>query len=328
MQYNRLGHSYLTVSRICIGTMTFGDRVDQAEAARCCDLALDRGVNFFDTADIYPPGPGLAGKSEKMLGKALKGKRDRAIIATKVAGAMDFNAGKTGGLKHDYVIQEAEDSLRRLDTDYIDLYYAHFPDKNVSCAELITTMNELIRAGKIRHYGVSNFPAWRICEMVFTARELGLEPPVVTQSVYNLLTRGAEDEIIPFAEAYDLGVVAFNPLAGGMLTGKYQQGSNVEGSRFALQKGYEMRYYSDANRSAVAQLEEIAALRGLSVIELAYAWLLGHKRLHAALMGFSSEKQLESNLDAVEKVKDLILPDESFDRIWKDLTGNRFAAHY
>ena len=189
-------------------------------------------------------------------------------------------------------------------------------------------MNELSRAGKIRHYGVSNFPAWRICEMVFTARELGLEPPVVTQSVYNLLTRGAEDEIIPFAEAYDLGVVAFNPLAGGMLTGKYQQGSNVEGSRFALQKGYEMRYYSDANRSAVAQLEEIAALRGLSVIELAYAWLLGHRRLHAALMGFSSEKQLESNLDSEEKVKDLILPDESFDRIWKDLTGNRFAAHY
>ncbi len=328
MQYNRLGHTDLTVSRICIGTMTFGDRVDQAEANRCCDLALERGVNFFDTADIYPPGPGLAGKSEQMLGEALKGKRDKAIIATKVGGAMDFRAGKTGGLKRDYIIQEAEDSLRRLNTDYIDIYYAHFPDKNVSCAELIGAMNDLIRAGKIRCWGVSNFPAWRICEMVFTARELGLEPPAATQSVYNLLTRGVEDEILPFAEAYDLGVVAFNPLAGGMLTGKYQQGSQVEGSRFALQKGYEMRYYSDVNRAAVAQLEDIAAERGLSVIELAYGWLLGHKRLHSALMGFSSRKQLESNLDAAEKVKDLELPPERFDAIWKELTGNRFAAHY
>lgn len=328
MLYNQLPHTELNVSRVCIGTMTFGDRVDKAEARRCCDLALDRGVNFFDTADIYPGGPGIGGgPSEELLGAALEGKRDKVVIATKVGGPMDFKAGKMG-LGHDYVTGEVDESLRRLNTDYIDIYYAHFPDNKVGCAELITTMNELIRAGKIRHYGVSNFPAWRICEMVFTARELGLEPPVVTQSVYNLLTRGAEDEIIPFAEAYDLGVVAFNPLAGGMLTGKYQQGSNVEGSRFALQKGYEMRYYSDANRSAVAQLEEIAALRGLSVIELAYAWLLGHRRLHAALMGFSSEKQLESNLDSVEKVKDLILPDESFDRIWKDLTGNRLAAHY
>ncbi len=328
MQYNRLGHTTLNVSRICIGTMTFGDRVDASEAARCCDLALERGVNFFDTADIYPPGPGLAGKSEEILGEALKGKRDKAIIATKVGGAMDFRAGKLGGLSQDYVVGEVEDSLRRLQTDYIDIYYAHFPDKNTSCASLIATMNGLIRAGKIRYWGVSNFPAWRLCEMVFTARELGFDPPVVTQSVYNLLTRGVEDEILPFADAYDLGVVAFNPLAGGMLTGKYQGGSQVEGSRFALQKGYEMRYYSDANRRAVEQLEDIAAERGLTVIELAYGWLLGHKRLHAALMGFSGEKQLASNLDAVEKTRDLELPAERFDAIWKELTGNRFAAHY
>ena len=327
MLYNRIPHTDLDVSRICIGTMTFADRVDEAEAKRCCDLAIDRGVNFFDTADIYPPGPGLAGRSEEFLGRALKGRRDKVIVATKVGGAMDFKAGKKG-LKREYVLGEAEDSLRRLGTDWIDIYYAHFPDNEVSCAELIGTMNELIRAGKIRYYGLSNFSAWRLCEMVLTAHDMGLEAPVVTQSVYNMLTRGVEDEVLPFAETYDFGVVAFNPLAGGMLSGKYQKGFDVEGSRFALQKGYKLRYYSDVNRQAVAALEDIAAKLGVSVIELAYRWLLSHKRLHAALMGFSSEKQLSSNLDALEEPKTLEFPAEEIDQIWKDLTGNRFSYHH
>ena len=327
MQYNVLPHSDLTVSRICIGTMTFGDRVDAAEAARCCDLALDRGVNFFDTADIYPPGPGLAGRSEEILGAALAGKRDKALIATKVGGPMHFKAGRMG-LGRDYVVQEAEDSLRRLHTDRIDVYYAHFPDAKIGCAELIGTMNQLIDAGKIRCYGLSNFSAWRLCETVLTAQALGLRPPVVTQSVYNLLTRGIEDEILPFAETYDFGVVAFNPLAGGMLTGKYQQGPGVEGSRFALQKGYEMRYYSETNRRAVEELGSIAAELGISVIQLAYGWLLSHRRLHAALMGFSSYDQLLSNLDAVEAVQGIELPDERLDQLWRELTGNRFSYHH
>lgn len=327
MLYNRIPHTDLDVSRICIGTMTFADRVDEAEAKRCCDLAIDRGVNFFDTADIYPPGPGLAGRSEEFLGRALKGRRDKVIVATKVGGAMDFKAGKKG-LKREYVLGEAEDSLRRLGTDYIDIYYAHFPDSEVSCAELIGTMNELIRAGKIRYYGLSNFSAWRLCEMVLTAHDMGLEAPVVTQSVYNMLTRGVEDEVLPFAETYNFGVVAFNPLAGGMLSGKYQKGFDVEGSRFALQKGYKQRYYSDVNRQAVAALEDIAAKLGVSVIELAYRWLLSHRRLHAALMGFSSEKQLSGNLDMLAEPKELPFPAEEIDQIWKDLTGNRFSYHH
>jgi aryl-alcohol dehydrogenase-like predicted oxidoreductase len=327
MLYNQLPHTDLNVSRICIGTMTFGDRVDAEEARRCCDLAIDRGVNFFDTADIYPPGPGLAGKSEELLGAALKGKRDKVVVATKVGGAMDFKSGKAG-LKKDYVIGEAEDSLRRLGTDYIDIYYAHFPDNAVGCAELIGTMNQLIRAGKIRYYGLSNFSAWRLCEMVLTAHDMGLRPPVVTQSVYNMLTRGVEEEVMPFAETYDFGMVAFNPLAGGMLSGKYQKGFDVEGSRFALQKGYKMRYYSDVNRQAVEALEDIAGRLDVSLIELAYRWLLSHKRLHAALMGFSSEAQLKSNLDKLEAVRELDFPTEEIDRIWKDLTGNRFSYHH
>ena len=327
MLYNKLPHTDLNVSRICIGTMTFGDRVDAEEAKRCCDLAIDRGVNFFDTADIYPPGPGLAGRSEEFLGAALKGKRDKAVIATKVGGAMDFKAGKMG-LKRDYVIEEVEASLRRLQTDRIDIYYAHFPDNSVGCAELMSTMTELIRAGKIRYYGLSNFSAWRLCEMVLTAHDLGVEPPVVTQSVYNLLTRGVEEEVLPFAEAYDFGVVAFNPLAGDMLSGKYQKGFQVQGSRFALQKGYKQRYYSDANRQAVADLEDIAARMGVSLIEMAYRWLLSHGRLHAALMGFSSEEQLKNNLDALSEEKTLEFPTEEIDSIYKDLTGNRFSYHH
>ena len=327
MLYNQLPHTELNVSRVCIGTMTFGDRVDKAEARRCCDLALDRGVNFFDTADIYPGGPGIGGgPSEELLGAALEGKRDKVVIATKVGGPMDFKAGKMG-LGHDYVTGEVDESLRRLNTDYIDIYYAHFPDNKVGCAELITTMNELIRAGKIRYYGLSNFSAWRLCEMVLTAHDMGLAAPVVTQSVYNLLTRGVEEEILPFAEAYDFGVVAFNPIAGGMLSGKYQGGTDVENSRFALQKGYKMRYYSDLNRQAVDELTKIAGELGVSLIELAYRWLFSHKRLHAALMGFSSEQQLRSNLDCLEEDKTLELPTERLDQIWKDLTGNRFAYH-
>ena len=327
MLYNKLPHTDLNVSRICIGTMTFGDRVSAADAKRCCDLAIDRGVNFFDTADIYPGGPGLGGgPSEEILGAALKGKRDKVVVATKVGGPMDPQAGKKG-LGRDYVVGEAEDSLRRLGTDYIDIYYAHFPDDTVGCAELIGTMNELIRAGKIRYYGLSNFAAWRLCEMVLTAHDMGLQAPVVTQSVYNLLTRGVEEEILPFADTYDFGVVAFNPIAGGMLSGKYQKGFQVQGSRFALQKGYKMRYYSDVNRQAVADLEDIAAHMGISLIELAYRWLLSHGRLHAALMGFSSEEQLRNNLDALAEDKTLTFPTEEIDRIYKDLTGNRFAYH-
>ena len=328
MRYNELPQTTLKVSNICIGTMTFADKVDEEEAKRCCDLAIDKGVNFFDTADIYPGSPTAgAGSSEIFLGNALEGKRDKVVIATKVGGGMDPRNGKFGGLSEEYVTQEVEDSLKRLKTDYIDIYYAHFPDNKVTSREFVVTMNKLIDSGKIRYYGVSNFAAWKMCEMVFTAKELGLKPPVITQNGYNMLTRGVEDEIVPFTDSYDMSVVAFNPLAGGMLTGKYQQNSEIKGNRLADNRGYRARYYSELNRDAVDELTAMAEELDMTLIEFAYRWLLSRKRLYAALLGFSSEKQLESNLNVLTEEKEISFPEEKIDKIWRDITGNRFSVH-
>ena len=325
MRYRKLPNTDLEVSEICLGTMTFGDRIGAAEAAESVAVAVDHGVNFLDTADIYPPGS--SGESERLLGEAVRPYRDRVLLATKVAGAFDADPANRG-LSRRHILDAVEGSLRRLQTDHIDLYYAHFPDPSVSRLELMEAMNELIRAGKIRYYGVSNHPSWMLCEMVLTARERGLEPPVVTQSGYNLLTRGIENELLPFCRDYDMGVVAFNPLAGGMLTGKYQTGLSPEGSRFSLQKGYHDRYYSDRNREAVAQLQEIASELGIGLIELSYRWLLTRPGVHSLLMGFSGRAQLEDNLRFAAMEKDIPLPEDRLDAIWKNLTGNRFNYHY
>lgn len=311
----------LEVSRLCVGTMTFGDRLDQAEANRAVAVALDHGINFFDTADIYTIQK--HGISEEILGKALGSRRRDIVLATKVGGPM---GPEEKGLGWDHMHSGVEGSLKRLNTDYVDLLYFHWPDRSVAMTEIIESANDLIRQGKIRHYGISNFCGWEVCEMILTAKSMGMEPPVAGQYVYNLLNRGIENEVVSMLERFQLGLTTFNPLAGGMLTGKYAAGAMPSGSRFDDNPGYKARYYSEKNLDATARLEEMAKELGLSLIEFSICWLLSRKHLTSVILGFSNTQQLVQNLKAAEYT-DKVLPNEELDRMWRVLSGSLHPYH-
>lgn len=313
----------LEVSRLCIGTMTFGDRLDQAEADRAVAAALDHGINFFDTADIYTIQQ--HGISEEILGRALGSRRKDVVLATKVGGPMGMEPDDRGlGRKHMH--QGVEDSLKRLGTDYMDLLYFHWPDRSQSMEEVVKSANELIQAGKIRHYGISNFCGWEVCEMIMTAKAMGLEPPVAGQYVYNLLNRGIENEVVSMLERFELGLTTFNPLAGGMLTGKYAAGAMPAGSRFDDNPGYKARYYNDKNLDATVVLAEMAKSLDMSLIDFAICWLLSRKHLTSVILGFSNTNQLIQNMGAVEHLSKE-LPFEELDKMWKVLSGSLHPYH-
>ena len=305
--------------------MTFGDRIDQEGANKAVAFAREQGINFFDTADIYIMGN--SGISEKILGEALKPYRQDVVLATKTCGPMGPDPNDRG-LSRRHVVASVEGSLRRLQTDYIDILYYHFPDPLTSAEEAVTTANDLIRQGKIRYYGVSNFSAWEICEMIFTAKQLGMRPPVVTESVYNLVTRGIEDELLPLITKYPTGLTVYNPLAGGLLTGKYKSLQNVAtGTRFGDDKGYASRYLSEANLKAIAELGRISEELGISMIELALGWLNRRKGVTSTILGFSRMEQLQQNLEAIEKTKSIALPEDQLDAVWQQLRGNIYSYH-
>ena len=219
MLYRRLGDSGLEVSVLCLGTMTFGDRTDAATAQRIVAAAFDAGVNFIDTADAY-----AKGASETIVGPAIAANRRRWILATKVANAMTQKP-HDGGLSRRWIMQACDDSLRRLATDYIDIYYLHKDDFDTPLSETIDAIGDLIRAGKIRYFGVSNYRGWRIAEVVATCDDLGVAHPVVCQPYYNAMNRMPEVEILPACDFYGIGVVPYSPLARGILTGKYAPGA-------------------------------------------------------------------------------------------------------
>ena len=324
MDYTKIPGTDLTVSRACLGTMTFGDQMDEAAARSAVALGIERGVNFVDTADIYPRVSPTA--TEEILGNVLKPWRQKVVLATKAGGPTgpgldDRGLGKT------HLLAAAEASLQRLQTDCIDLYYAHFPDKNVPPEALIEVMNDLIREGKIRYYGISNFSAWQICEMILKAREMGLQPPVATENVYNLLTRGIETELLPLLGKYPMGLTTYNPLAGGLLSGKYQADRRPPDSRFSLDKGYADRYLTDRNLEAVERIQTLAEQRGQTVLGLSLQWLWAQPGVTSVILGFSRLGQLEQNLDLLENAPVAPLPEEELSKIWRDLTGNRFPTH-
>ncbi len=219
MHYRRLGRSGLEVSPLCLGTMMFGDRTDAATASRIVDAAADRGINFIDTADKY-----AEGESERIVGAAIAARRHHWILATKVANPMTSKP-HDGGLSRRWIMRACDDSLARLGTDFIDIYYLHRDDPGTPLAETIAAIGDLIRSGKIRYFGVSNFRGWRIAEVVHLCRTMGVPRPVVCQPHYNLLNRVAEVEILPASDHYGLGVAPYSPIARGVLTGKYQPGA-------------------------------------------------------------------------------------------------------
>lgn len=321
MLYTKIKSTGLEVSRFCLGTMTFGGQADQEESARIFKTCLDAGVNFFDTADVY-----TGGESERILGGLMAGKRSELVLATKLGGRSA--GGRNGsGLSRKHAIESVEGSLRRLNTDYIDVLYLHFPDPFTPAEEIAVTMDGLVKSGKIRYWGVSNFPTWQLCRLWHTAKEMHCIGPSVTETVYNLLTRGAEDEFLPFLRAYGMGMTVFNPLAGGLLTGKHQRGNPVPGSRFALEGGYAKRYFNERNFDAMDILKKTAEEQEMSLLELSLRWLIAKNEVSSLIVGASRAEQAAQNLTffdgkAIEGV------DAGCNAAWALIKGNYFNYHY
>lgn len=306
MEIRNLGRTGLRVTEVCLGTMTFGQQCDEATSFRIMDVADDAGVRFFDTADVYPLGGGAdrRGVTEEIVGRWLRerGARERIVLATKCRGAMGPGANDEG-LSRKHVIAACEASLRRLQTDYIDLYQVHSPDAGTPIEETLRAMDDLVRAGKIRYVGCSNYPAWQLATALGASERLGLSRFDCAQPRYNLLFRMIEDEILPLCRAQGVGVIAYNPLAGGMLTGRYRgAAAPQEGTRFTLPHSgevYRRRYWSDPVLGAVDGLARFLAPRGRSLVHVALAWVLAQPGITAAIVGASRPEQLRESLAGV-----------------------------
>jgi aryl-alcohol dehydrogenase-like predicted oxidoreductase len=292
VQYRQLGRSSLRVSAVGLGGNTFGPpRIDEAASIRVIHAAIDLGVNFVDTALTY-----TRGDSETFIGQALQGRRDQMIVATKF-----HLRALAGSTVRERILQHAHLSLRRLQTDYIDLYQIHFPHPAVPADEVLRALDDLVRAGKVREVGCCNYASWRVAEAVFTARTLGTKPFVAVQNQYNLLSRQVEEELLPFCTAYGLGLVPYWPLAGGFLTGKYRPGEPPPpGSRGAQGSPAVRRASSERNWALLPGLEQFAAERDHTLGELAIAWLLAHPAVASVITGVSNEEQLALNARAAD----------------------------
>ncbi len=322
MQYLNIKGTGLRVSRFCLGTMMFGGQTDKEQSIRIIDHALDSGVNFFDTADTY-----TEGRSEAILGEALEGKRDLAVVATKVRNPKGPLPNQSGlGRKH--IIQNVEESLKKLRTDYIDILYLHHPDYETPIEETIETMTQLVRSGKIRYYGVSNYSAWQCCSFIHKAKEMGAVAPVITESVYNLLTRGIEDEMVPFLNEYRMGLAVYNPIAAGLLSGKHSRSGPAAESRLATNKGYNGRYWNDGNLDAVEELTAIASEAGMSLLEFSLNWLVQQNVVDSLIVGASKYDHVVQNIAIVSEPKEI--PKELMDRcdeVWRGIRGSYFNYH-
>lgn len=315
METRLLAKTNLRVSRVCCGTMTFGAQTDEATAIEMVSTCLDRGINFFDTANAYN-----AGGSETILGKALKGRRDRVVLASKVAAKMGAGPDESG-LSRAAIRRAVEDSLRRLQTDYLDLYYLHWPDDSVPVEESLDAMAQLVREGKVRRLGASNYASWQVCRMLSLAEQKSLPPISVTQPMFNLLARGIEQEFLPMCREFGIGTVVYNPLAGGLLTGKQRFEAPLPGTRFDLMKGYVDRYWHEANFDALQELSAIAHDADRSLVSLALNWVLHHTPVDCIILGASKREHLDENLCAIEQGP---LPAEAVaacDRVWGRLRG-------
>jgi len=281
MDFRRLGDSGLDVSVLCLGTMMFGDRTDAATAKRIIASARDAGVNFIDTADVY-----ANGASETIIGPALRDHRRLWILATKVGNVMTQKP-HDGGLSRRWIMQACDDSLKRLATEYIDIYYLHKDDVDTPLEETVAAMGDLMRAGKIRYFGLSNYRGWRIAEVVGLCTELGVPRPIVCQPYYNLFNRTPEVEILPACDYYGLGVVPYSPLARGLLTGKYASGKKAPSeSRVGRKDPRMMETEFRAESLAIAEkLRRHAEKKGVTLIQFALAWVLGNRIVTSLIAG-------------------------------------------
>lgn len=301
----KLGKTGLTVSRLALGTMTFGLQSDEETSRAILDTAADAGINFLDTADVYPLGGGLAtaGRTEEIIGRWLKGKREQFIVATKCVGRVG-PAPWDQGASRKHILDAIEASLRRLETDYIDLYQLHSDDASTPLDETLEALDAIVRAGKVRYIGVSNFLAYRLSRALGRADVRNLTRFVSVQPRYNLLFREIERELLPLAQEEGLGVIPYNPLAGGLLTGKHNRADGpTAGTRFTLgaaAERYQERYWHDREFNTVEELGSVADAAGLSLTTLALAWVLANPIITAPIIGASRPEQLTDSLRAIE----------------------------
>ncbi|MEX0838426.1 MAG: aldo/keto reductase [Parvibaculum sp.] len=296
MRFKTLGNSGLRVSVVGLGCNNFGMKIDQPATDTVVHKALDLGITLFDTADIY----GNKGGSERMLGHALGGRRKDIVLATKFGLAMDEGEYMKGGARR-YVVQAVEASLKRLNTDYIDLYQMHFPDPGTPIEETLSALDDLVRSGKVRYIGCSNFAGWQLVEAHYLAREGRLTPFISAQNHYNLLDRKIELELVPAAKKYGASILPYFPLASGMLTGKYRRGGNgPEGGRLTVAPGMGKNLMTDANFDIVEKVAAFAEARGKSMLDAAIGWLASQEHVASVIAGATKPEQVEQNVKAGE----------------------------
>lgn len=314
MQYRNMGRTGLKVSVISLGSVEFGRKLGEAESIRIVKNALDSGINFIDTADEY-----AEGKSEEIIGEALKGERHSVVLATKVAHRMGPGVNDVG-LSRKHIMKGVEDSLSRLQTDYIDLYYIHQPDYTTPMDETLRALDDLVHQGKVRYIGLSNFRAWQLCKALWLSDRYNLARFDCIQPPYNLLARDIEYELVPLCASEGVGVCVWAPLGGGMLTGKYNPNKPpTKGTKLSLSQEYYGNFWSAANFEAIARLSQIADRHGCSLTQFALAWILSNVTITSAICGATSVKQLEENLEASDMK---LSPGElaACDKVWQKLS--------
>jgi aryl-alcohol dehydrogenase (NADP+) len=296
MQHKQLGASGLKVSQLCLGTMMFGGPTDEATSNKIVAKARDQGVNFIDTADVYN-----GGKSEEVTGRAIGNQRHDWVLATKLANKMGEGANR-GGLSRKWVMQAAEESLKRLGTDYIDVYYLHIEDHSTPLAETVRAMGDLLRQGKIRYFGVSNYRAWRVAEICNLCDRMGIDRPVVSQPYYHALYRVAEVEHLPACRNYGLGVVSYSPLARGVLTGKYKPGADAPSDTRAGRADKRMMQteFRTETLEAAQKVKAYAEKRGLSPNHFAVAWVLNNSLITGVIGGPRTEAHWDDYVKALD----------------------------
>jgi 1-deoxyxylulose-5-phosphate synthase len=314
MKTKRMGRTGLKVSEICLGTMTFGKQCDEATSFAIMDTTVEFGVDYFDTANAYPAIGEMDkfGRTEEIIGRWLqqRGKRDQIVLATKCWGPMSENPNDRG-LSRKAILSAVEGSLRRLQRDYIDIYYAHMPDPETPVDETLQAFDDLVRQGKVRYLACSNFQAWLLATALWTSDKLGLARFDCIQPRYNLLFREPENELLPLCRHHGLGVMPYNPLAGGFLTGKYQPVETpAADTRFGLSFAspiwgvYRKRYWQDAQFAAVEALQQFFTPRHKPLTQVAIAWVLAQPGVTSPILGTTSAEQLRQALPAIDLTLD------------------------
>ncbi|MBU6359229.1 MAG: aldo/keto reductase [Chloroflexota bacterium] len=319
MEYRPYGRTGVKVSKICLGCMNFGGKTNPNDSYAIIDRAIDDGINFLDTANVY-----TKGRSEEVTGEALKrnGKRQRIFLATKVYNVMDETDPMSGGNTRRHIIEQCDASLRRLQTDYIDLYQLHRPQSSVPIDETLQALDDLVRAGKVRYIGTTTFAAWQLMEAVMTSRDLHLNRFVSEQPPYNILDRRIERELVPFSRTYGIGLMPWSPLAGGMLTGKYDRNATPpEGTRvgdmYLKNPAISRRWNDNALDVVDALMAYVEARGGCTLSQFAIAWCMSMPGVTSPIIGPRTMQQYEDNMKALDvtltpadfaKVDELVRP--------------------